>query len=166
MILAYRVFTTFLYPFLFIFIYYRKILKKENPKRFKEKILVSHYRINKKDKSKLIWFHAASIGEFKSIIPIISRLNIKNRNLKFLVSTLEHKHKSNIPKIFLAVLGNIIHLLNEFEVNLALMRAIGILYCLVFNIKLGQISDSTRKILFGFHKFKNLSIKKGTSKGK
>ena len=87
MILAYRVFTTFLYPFLFIFIYYRKILKKEDPKRFKEKILVSHYRINKKDKSKLIWFHAASIGEFKSIIPIISQLNIKNRNLKFLVTT-------------------------------------------------------------------------------
>ena len=87
MILAYRVFTTFLYPFLFIFIYYRKILKKEDPKRFKEKVLVSHYRINKKGKSKLIWFHAASIGEFKSIIPIISRLNIKNRNLKFLVTT-------------------------------------------------------------------------------
>ena len=87
MILAYRVFTTFLYPFLFIFIYYRKILKKEDPNRFKEKILVSHYRINKKDKSKLIWFHAASIGEFKSIIPIISQLNIKNRNLKFLVTT-------------------------------------------------------------------------------
>ena len=87
MILTYRIFTTILYPFLFVLLYLRKFQRKEDSKRFKEKILVSHYRINKKDKSKLIWFHAASIGEFKSIIPIISQLNIKNRNLKFLVTT-------------------------------------------------------------------------------
>ena len=108
MILAYRVFTTFLYPFLFIFIYYRKILKKEDPKRFKEKVLVSHYRINKKGKSKLIWFHAASIGEFKSIIPIISRLNIKNRNLKFLVTTTTLS-SGNLAKIELKKFSNVEH---------------------------------------------------------
>jgi 3-deoxy-D-manno-octulosonic-acid transferase len=33
----------------------------------------------KKKNSKLIWFHAASIGEFKSIIPIIEELNNKNK---------------------------------------------------------------------------------------
>ena len=29
----------------------------------------------KEKKLKLIWFHAASIGEFKSILPIIEELN-------------------------------------------------------------------------------------------
>ena len=40
-----------------------------------------------KDKSILIWFHAASIGEFKSIVPIIIQLNNNNQNLKFLITT-------------------------------------------------------------------------------
>ena len=47
----------------------------------------SCFNINKKDDAKLIWFHAASIGEFKSIIPIINQLNTKNKNLKFLITT-------------------------------------------------------------------------------
>ena len=36
MIFIYRVFTTLIYPFLFIFIYYRKFLKKEHPERLDE----------------------------------------------------------------------------------------------------------------------------------
>ncbi len=87
MFLAYRIFTTILYPFLLIFIYYRKILKKEDQKRFKEKVFFSHFNIIKKNGKKLIWFHAASIGEFKSIIPIINQLKISNENLRFLVTT-------------------------------------------------------------------------------
>ena len=87
MIIAYKIFTTILYPFLFIFLYVRKIIKKEDPTRYKEKILSSCFNINKKDDAKLIWFHAASIGEFKSIIPIINQLNTKNKNLKFLITT-------------------------------------------------------------------------------
>ncbi len=87
MILFYRVLTTLLYPFLFLFVYLRKILKKEDPKRFKEKILVSHYNVIPPNKSKLIWFHAASIGEFKSIIPIINQLNKSNNKFRFLITT-------------------------------------------------------------------------------
>ena len=87
MILFYRVLTTLLYPFLFLFVYLRKILKKEDPKRFKEKILVSHYNVIPQNKSKLIWFHAASIGEFKSIIPIINQLNKGNNKFHFLITT-------------------------------------------------------------------------------
>ena len=87
MILVYRIFTTILYPFLLIFLYYRKILKKEDQKRFKEKVLISHFNVVKKDNEKLIWFHAASIGEFKSIIPIINQLKITYKNLRFLVTT-------------------------------------------------------------------------------
>ena len=70
MILAYRILTTILYPFLILFIYYRVLIKKEDPKRFKEKIFTSHFKIVKYRESKLIWFHAASIGELKSIIPV------------------------------------------------------------------------------------------------
>ena len=87
MIFFYRVLTTLLYPFLFLFVYLRKILKKEDPKRFKEKILVSHYNVIPQNKSKLIWFHAASIGEFKSIIPIINQLNKSNNKFHFLITT-------------------------------------------------------------------------------
>ena len=87
MILAYRILTFILYPFLFLFLYIRKIKKKEDPIRYKEKILVSHFKIKEKNGCKLIWFHAASIGELKSILPIINKLNRENKNLKFLITT-------------------------------------------------------------------------------
>tara|TARA_B100001057_G_scaffold491225_1_gene581022 strand:+ start:2632 stop:3906 length:1275 start_codon:yes stop_codon:yes gene_type:complete len=87
MILLYRIFSTLLYPILIIFLFCRRILKKEDPIRFKEKIFISHFKVVDKDKSILIWFHAASIGEFKSIVPIIIQLNNNNQNLKFLITT-------------------------------------------------------------------------------
>ncbi len=87
MIIIYKVLTNLLYPILIIFLYYRKIINKEDPKRFKEKILSSHFKINKKENLKLIWFHAASIGEFNSIIPIINQLNLNENNLYFLITT-------------------------------------------------------------------------------
>jgi len=49
MILTYKIFTTILYPFLFILLYLRKFQKKEDPKRFKEKILVSNFNVKNKD---------------------------------------------------------------------------------------------------------------------
>jgi 3-deoxy-D-manno-octulosonic-acid transferase len=87
MILLYRILANLIYPFLFIFIYYRKLLKKEDSHRYKEKILISHFKVKKKKKSKLIWFHAASIGELKSIIPIIKNLDKTKDNLEFLITT-------------------------------------------------------------------------------
>ena len=87
MILTYRVLTNLIYPLLLILIFIRKILNKEDPYRFKEKIFISHFNINRKKNKKLIWFHAASIGEFKSIVPIIDELNINNVDLEFLITT-------------------------------------------------------------------------------
>ncbi len=87
MILAYRVVSNILYPFLIFFIYLRLFLNKEHPLRFKEKLFVSHFNINKKPKKKLIWFHAASVGEYKSITPIIERINLNNKNYEFLITT-------------------------------------------------------------------------------
>ena len=87
MILTYRILTTIIYPLLFIFLYYRKLLNKEDPKRYKEKIFTSYFNPIKKNGSLLIWFHAASIGEFKSILPLIKELNITKKELKFLITT-------------------------------------------------------------------------------
>ncbi len=87
MILLYKVLSSFLYPFLVLMIYLRRFLGKEDLSRFKEKIFSSSFNIIDKQNSKLLWFHAASIGEFRSIIPIIKHLNIQNKNFKYLITT-------------------------------------------------------------------------------
>ncbi|MDC1212288.1 hypothetical protein N8016_00660 [Pelagibacteraceae bacterium] len=116
MILTYRILTTLIYPLLFIFIYYRKILKKEDPKRYKEKILISHFDVKKKEGSKLIWFHAASIGEFKSIIPIIEKLNDSKNNLEFLITTTTLS-SGNLANVELKKFDNVCHRFFPFDVG-------------------------------------------------
>ena len=87
MIIFYRVLTHLIYPFLFILVFFRVFLKKEDPKRYKEKILISHFNVKRNYDQKLIWFHAASIGELKSIVPIIKKLNLDNNLREFLITT-------------------------------------------------------------------------------
>ena len=116
MILIYRIFTIFLYPFLLLFVYFRKFFKKEDPKRFKEKILVSHFNVTQKNQSKLVWFHASSLGEFKSIIPIINQLNIDNKNLKFLITT-NTLSSGNLAKLELEKIENAEHRYFPFDVD-------------------------------------------------
>ena len=86
MIHAYRILINLIYPFLILFIYIRKFFEKEDSIRYKEKIFSSSFNINRKKNTKLIWFHAASIGEFKSIVPIIKKLN-NDDGLEFLITT-------------------------------------------------------------------------------
>ena len=86
MILLYRVLTTFLYPILILAIFFRKIRKKEDALRYKEKIFPSCFNVVRSSNLKLIWFHAASIGEFKSILPIIEEINNNHKNVEFLIS--------------------------------------------------------------------------------
>ena len=88
MIVLYKFLTIIFYPLFLIFIFLRKIFKKEDPLRYKEKILPSHFKVNRKNNAKLIWFHAASIGELKSITPIIKELNNRNKNIEFLITTI------------------------------------------------------------------------------
>lgn len=66
-------------PFIFI---YRLIKKKEDPKRFQEKICIYS---RKKTKTK-VWIHAASIGELMSVIPVIKNLE-KNKKIKNIIVT-------------------------------------------------------------------------------
>ncbi len=116
MIIMYRVLTTLIYPLLFIYIYYRKILKKEDTERYKEKILISHFNVKRKMNTKLIWFHAASIGELKSIIPIINELNI-NKNFEFLITTITLS-SSNLAKEEFKDSENIQHRFFPFDVGI------------------------------------------------
>ena len=88
MIFLYKTLTTIFYPLFVSLIYIRKVLKKEDSTRYKEKILSSYFKVNRKNNSKLIWFHAASIGELKSILPIIKNLNNKKKNIEFLITTI------------------------------------------------------------------------------
>tara|TARA_A100001015_G_scaffold175461_1_gene195154 strand:- start:9028 stop:10239 length:1212 start_codon:yes stop_codon:yes gene_type:complete len=64
------------------------LINKEDPRRYKEKILVNHFNVKKSKNLKLLWFHAASIGELKSIIPIIKKINDERKNYEFLVTTI------------------------------------------------------------------------------
>ena len=115
MILFYRIFTTLLYPILFLFTYSRLICKKEDPFRYKEKLLVSQFNVAKKNSLKLIWFHAASLGEFKSIIPIINELNKNTQNLKFLITTTTLS-SGNLAKIQLKNFKNAEHRYLPYDV--------------------------------------------------
>ena len=74
------------FPVLIFIIYIRTFLKKEDKKRFKEKLFSSSFNIKKDSQKKLIWFHVASIGELKSIIPLLKKLANK-KELNFLITT-------------------------------------------------------------------------------
>ena len=87
MISTYRLVSLILYPLLIILIFLRKLINKEDKDRYKEKIFSSSFKKNFNEKKKLIWFHAASIGEVQSIIPLIEQLNSNSQKFNFLVTT-------------------------------------------------------------------------------
>ena len=49
----------------------RFLKNKEHARRFVEKFCIIN---NKKSKGNLIWIHAASVGEFMSVVPLINEL--------------------------------------------------------------------------------------------
>ena len=116
MILIYRILSNILYPLILIFVFYRKLIKKEDPIRYKEKILISHFKVIKKKSSKLVWFHASSIGEFKSIIPIINQLNLNHQRLKFLITT-STLSSGNIAKEELKKINNAEHRYFPYDIS-------------------------------------------------
>ena len=87
MLQVYRYLTYLLFPLFIILIYFRSFFNKEDKKRFKEKIFPSHFRSNRNEECKLIWFHAASIGECLSILPLLDEINKKHKNIRFLITT-------------------------------------------------------------------------------
>lgn len=63
----YRFFSGIAYPFLYLLLFFRLKKKKENPKRWKEKL--GFYK-QARPNGKLIWLHVASVGELKSCIKL------------------------------------------------------------------------------------------------
>jgi len=84
----------FYVPYIFL-IFFRRFVKKEHKIKYKEKIFISNF---KRPEGFLFWFHVASIGEFKSILPIIDfylKQNIKNN---FLITTVTLSSFSELKK--------------------------------------------------------------------
>ena len=108
MILIYRIITTLSYPILVLIILFRRIIKKEDEIRFKEKIFKNYFNVKKIQNTRLIWFHAASIGEFKSIIPLIDELNKSQKNIQILITTVTLS-SANLAKDELERFENTIH---------------------------------------------------------
>ena len=67
-----------------LIIIYRVFRQKEHKKRFIEKFGITS---KKRKLGKLIWFHAASVGEILSIIPIIEKFEKKNSVNQILVTS-------------------------------------------------------------------------------
>ena len=86
MILIYRIITTIIFPVLITIIFIRKLFNKEDSERYKEKIFSSKFNVVKK-KFKTNMVSRLSIGEIKSVIPIIKELRKNNEKLEFLLTT-------------------------------------------------------------------------------
>ena len=121
MTLLYRAVTFITYPLLVVLIFLKVFFKKEDPKRYKEKILPIYYKIINRDKKKLIWFHAASVGEYISIKPIIKNLNKNSKNLDFLITTITLS-SANLIKEEIKEFSNIHHRFLPLDVEFLLKR--------------------------------------------
>jgi 3-deoxy-D-manno-octulosonic-acid transferase len=143
MYLWYRLFTYLFYPFAPIYLYFRKIKKKEDLAGCKEKL-------SKIDKQRgegfLIWFHVASIGEATSIFPLISNCEKEEKIDKILITSitlssskiLKKKYK-NSKKVIHQFLPLDIHILtnkflNHWKPNLSIFIDSEIWPNLIFQI--------------------------------
>jgi len=76
--IAYYFITIVFYYLLYPYLYFRILKKKECPLRYKEKLGVT---LKSRNNGYLIWFHCSSIGELKSIFPIIDHCLKRNQIL-------------------------------------------------------------------------------------
>lgn len=81
-------------------LYFRiRIFKnKEHPTRFKEKKSITNL---KRGNGKIIWFHAASVGEIKSIIPLIELVTKIKSIKKILITTNTLSSSKIVQKVFI-----------------------------------------------------------------
>jgi len=84
MIFIYRFFINLAFIISPLIILIRLIKKKENPKRFKEKL---GFFSKNRSKGKIIWFHGASVGEFQSIVPLLEKLEKSKKIAQILITS-------------------------------------------------------------------------------
>ena len=83
MLFIYRFLINFIFILSPLIISLRLIKKKEDIKRFKEKFC---FFTKKRVKGNLIWFHGASVGEIKSIVPVLEKIQ-ENKNVNQILIT-------------------------------------------------------------------------------
>ena len=71
MLKLYKLINYFFIPIILLNLYFRLIKNKEDKKRYKERLGITDFKIN--SQKKIIWLHAASVGEFKSSDLIIEK---------------------------------------------------------------------------------------------
>jgi len=96
----YRFLTIFFFPLFLIIIFLRKFKGKEDQFRYKEKVFSSSFNIKKNERKKLIWIHAASIGETLSVVPLIKDIIKKKPDLEFLITTVTLSSANLVNKEF------------------------------------------------------------------
>ena len=73
-LIFYKVLSYLIFPILLLVIFYRKLINKEDPIRYKEKFLIYSSKNEKIKNKEVIWIHAASIGEVNSVLPLIKNI--------------------------------------------------------------------------------------------
>ena len=81
----YRFFTYLFYPFAPIYLYFRKVRKKEDSISCKEKLATIEVS---REEGFLIWFHVASVGEAMSILPLIESCVEEKKINKILLTSI------------------------------------------------------------------------------
>jgi len=81
----YRFFTYLFYPFAPIYLYFRKVRKKEDSISYKEKLATIEVS---REEGFLIWFHVASVGEAMSILPLIESCMEEKKINKILLTSI------------------------------------------------------------------------------
>ena len=94
----YQLISLLIYPFIRILLILRIFKGKEDLSRYKEKLGIASV---KRPTGKLIWFHAASIGEFNAILPVIQGIDQKYPAINILLTTVTltsaNIAKNNLP---------------------------------------------------------------------
>ena len=83
MYFVYNIFSYLVFLFSPVIFLFRILNGKEDVKRFKEKLCI----YSKKNNLKSIWFHAVSVGELISIIPILKKLERNNKINQIIVTS-------------------------------------------------------------------------------
>ena len=113
MLFWYQFLTYLFFPFSSIYLYLRKLKKKEDPFRYKEKL--SKINLNRED-GFLIWIHVASVGETLSILPLLENLENEEKINKILITSITLS-SSEVIKKRLSHNKKVIHQFLPFDVS-------------------------------------------------